>query len=128
MSTFEQRQEAPDPKYRYLLFAAEPYETIGFKIPSWEIDRDPLTKQVALNTNWDRDTLKFTVIFLVFFLNEIRFIYTLFFHLIRCKLHSKNKLRKKAIRNKNIYIDFFEMNILLLEIDIIKIALLKLTK
>jgi len=30
--------EPADPNYQYLLFAAEPYETIGFKIPNAEID------------------------------------------------------------------------------------------
>eukprot|EP00918_Siedleckia_nematoides_P105800 GHVU01230985.1.p1 GENE.GHVU01230985.1~~GHVU01230985.1.p1 ORF type:complete len:223 (+),score=32.69 GHVU01230985.1:77-745(+) len=39
MSAYEQRIDAPDNKYQYLLFAAEPYETIGFKVPNEEIDR-----------------------------------------------------------------------------------------
>ena len=34
MSAFEQKVEAPDRDWQYLLFAAEPYETIGFKIPN----------------------------------------------------------------------------------------------
>ena len=38
MSTYEQRKEDIDDKYQYLLFAAEPYETIGFKIPSLKVD------------------------------------------------------------------------------------------
>ena len=38
MSSYEQRVEKPDPKYQYLLVGAEPYETIGFKIPNIEID------------------------------------------------------------------------------------------
>jgi splicing factor 3A subunit 2 len=37
MSAFEQKQEVPDKNYQYLLFAAEPYETIAFKIPNKEI-------------------------------------------------------------------------------------------
>ena len=40
MSCFEQKIEAPDKNYQYLLFAAEPYETIGFKVPNLEIDRN----------------------------------------------------------------------------------------
>jgi splicing factor 3A subunit 2 len=39
MSAYEQRIEPPDKKFQYLLFAAEPYETIGFKVPSREIDK-----------------------------------------------------------------------------------------
>ncbi|XP_063899897.1 splicing factor 3A subunit 2-like isoform X2 [Zophobas morio] len=38
MSAYEQRNEAPDKNWQYLLFAAEPYETIAFKIPSREVD------------------------------------------------------------------------------------------
>ena len=38
MSSFEQKKEEPDEKYQYLLFAAEPYETIAFKIPNIELD------------------------------------------------------------------------------------------
>ena len=32
MSAYEQRVEPPDKKWQYLLFAAEPYETISFKV------------------------------------------------------------------------------------------------
>lgn len=39
MSAYEQRIEPPDKKFQYLLFAAEPYETIAFKVPSREIDK-----------------------------------------------------------------------------------------
>ena len=37
MSAYEQRVEPPDKKWQYLLFAAEPYETISFKVstPPW---------------------------------------------------------------------------------------------
>ncbi|KAK6011930.1 ATPase, AAA family [Ostertagia ostertagi] len=34
MSAYEQKIQPPDKRWQYLLFAAEPYETIGFKIPS----------------------------------------------------------------------------------------------
>lgn len=61
MSCYEQKKEPPNPKFRYLLFAAEPYETIAFKIPSWDIERDVHSKQNVLYTNWDYKTMKFTV-------------------------------------------------------------------
>lgn len=38
MSSFEQRIEAPSKAHQYLLIAAEPYETIAFKIQSKDID------------------------------------------------------------------------------------------
>ncbi|CXI63508.1 splicing factor 3A subunit 2, putative [Plasmodium berghei] len=40
MSSFEQKIEPADKKYQYLLFAAEPYETIAFKIPNLDIDEN----------------------------------------------------------------------------------------
>ena len=60
MSAFEQKVEAPDREWQYLLFAAEPYETIAFKIPNHEVDSDPSRFQ----TNWDVETKTFTVQFL----------------------------------------------------------------
>nr|CAG4644252.1 EOG090X0C5N [Lepidurus arcticus] len=39
MSAYEQRIEPPDKQWQYLLFAAEPYETIAFKVPSREVDK-----------------------------------------------------------------------------------------
>ncbi len=39
MSAYEQRVEEADSKFQYLLFAAEPYETIGFKVPNLEVDK-----------------------------------------------------------------------------------------
>ncbi|GAB4847976.1 Splicing factor 3A subunit 2 [Ancistrocladus abbreviatus] len=39
MSSFEQRVEAFDKRFQYLLFAADPYEIIAFKVPSTEIDK-----------------------------------------------------------------------------------------
>jgi splicing factor 3A subunit 2 len=32
MSAYEQKIEPPDKRWQYLLFAAEPYETIAFKV------------------------------------------------------------------------------------------------
>eukprot|EP00163_Fabomonas_tropica_P021305 TRINITY_DN37321_c0_g1_i1.p1 TRINITY_DN37321_c0_g1~~TRINITY_DN37321_c0_g1_i1.p1 ORF type:complete len:239 (-),score=47.66 TRINITY_DN37321_c0_g1_i1:172-888(-) len=57
MSTFEQKVEAQDNKYQYLLFAAEPYETIAFKIPNDEIDKG----EGRFYTNWNAQTKAFTV-------------------------------------------------------------------
>lgn len=59
MSAFEQRQEKPDRLYQYLLFAAEPYETVAFKIPNLPIDRG----DDRLYTNWDPDSTIFTMQF-----------------------------------------------------------------
>ncbi|XP_019190605.1 PREDICTED: uncharacterized protein LOC109185064 [Ipomoea nil] len=39
MSSFEQKIQPFDKRYQYLLFAAEPYEIISFKVPSTEIDK-----------------------------------------------------------------------------------------
>lgn len=39
MSSYEQKIQPPDKRWQYLLFAAEPYETIAFKIPAREVDR-----------------------------------------------------------------------------------------
>jgi splicing factor 3A subunit 2 len=41
MSAWEQKVEEPDKGYQYLLIAAEPYNTISFKIQAKEIDRSP---------------------------------------------------------------------------------------
>ncbi len=57
MSAFEQRVEAPDKAWQYILFAAEPYETIAFKVPSFEVDR----RHDRLYTNWDPITRVFTL-------------------------------------------------------------------
>jgi len=39
MSAYEQKHEAPDRAFQYILFAAEPYETIAFKVSSRELDK-----------------------------------------------------------------------------------------
>jgi hypothetical protein len=49
--------EAPDRDWQYLLFAAEPYETIAFKVPNKEIDKDPSKFQ----TTWDADGKTFAL-------------------------------------------------------------------
>ena len=40
MSPFEQRIEPPNKDFQYILFACEPYETVGFKIPNERICRE----------------------------------------------------------------------------------------
>lgn len=40
MSAYEQRIEPPDRRWQYLLMAAEPYETIAFKVV-WPLGRAP---------------------------------------------------------------------------------------
>jgi len=58
MSAFEQRVESPpDRSYQYLLVAAEPYETVAFKIPNETIDRG----DGMFVTNWDVDKTTFTI-------------------------------------------------------------------
>lgn len=56
LSSYEQRLElTPDKNWQYLLFAAEPYNTIAFKIPNLPIERevDPSSGKLKYWTNWD---------------------------------------------------------------------------
>jgi len=56
MSAYEQRVESPpDRRYQYLIIAAEPYETVAFKIPNEKIDNNLFV------TNWDADEKRFTL-------------------------------------------------------------------
>lgn len=55
MSAYEQKMEPPDRKWQYLLFAAEPYETIAFKVPSREVDKS----ENKFWTLWNRETEQF---------------------------------------------------------------------
>eukprot|EP00039_Didymoeca_costata_P007798 m.104089 g.104089 ORF g.104089 m.104089 type:complete len:247 (-) comp13832_c1_seq2:3006-3746(-) len=55
MSAYEQKVEAPDKDFQYLLFAAEPYETIGFKLSSREVDKT----QGKFWVYWNKDTKTF---------------------------------------------------------------------
>ncbi|KAK2101466.1 hypothetical protein P7K49_019132 [Saguinus oedipus] len=55
MSAYEQRIEPPDRRWQYLLMAAEPYETIAFKVPSREIDK----AEGEFWTHWNRETKQF---------------------------------------------------------------------
>lgn len=58
MSAFEQRVESPpDRRYQYLLFAADPYETVAFKVPNEPVDKEP----GRFVTHWNAEEKKFTV-------------------------------------------------------------------
>jgi splicing factor 3A subunit 2 len=60
MSAYEQRSEAPNKDFQYLLFAAEPYETVAFKISSKEIDR----AEDKFWTHWNPDKRQYHLQFL----------------------------------------------------------------
>jgi splicing factor 3A subunit 2 len=55
MGAFEQRKEIPDKAWQYLIFAADPYETVAFKIPSDPIDR----REGRFFTDWNETTKLF---------------------------------------------------------------------
>ncbi|KAF9873787.1 splicing factor 3A subunit 2 [Colletotrichum karsti] len=55
MNAFTQRVEEPDKNFQYLLVAAEPYETCGFKIPARELDKRE-DKQFSF---WDPDAKEY---------------------------------------------------------------------
>jgi len=57
MTSFEQRVQPHDKNYQYLIFAAQPYETIAFKIPSLQVERS----SDRLIQSWDRNTKIFTL-------------------------------------------------------------------
>ena len=55
MSAYEQKIEPPDRHWQYVLFAAEPYETIAFKVPSREVDKS----EGKFWTLWNKDSKQF---------------------------------------------------------------------
>jgi splicing factor 3A subunit 2 len=58
MSAFEQKVDVPaNRNYQYLLVAAEPYETIAFKIPNEPIDKG----EGRFVTHWNDDDKKFII-------------------------------------------------------------------
>ncbi|KAI5676743.1 hypothetical protein M9H77_07693 [Catharanthus roseus] len=57
MSSFEQKIQPFDKRYQFLLFAAEPYEIIAFKVPSTEIDKST----PKFFSHWDPDSKMFTL-------------------------------------------------------------------
>ena len=58
MSAYEQKVEPWDKAYQYLLVAAEPYETVAFKIPNAEVEKRDAGDVVA---HWEPDKKTFTV-------------------------------------------------------------------
>eukprot|EP00727_Mastigamoeba_balamuthi_P007129 m51a1_g3036 putative splicing factor 3a subunit 2-like (238) ;mRNA; f:914850-915688 len=62
MSAFEQHVEPPDKNFQYLLFAAEPYETIAFKIPNKDVERDTSDRtRGRFITKWDAVSKVYTL-------------------------------------------------------------------
>eukprot|EP00767_Chilomastix_cuspidata_P002349 gnl/Chilomastix_cuspidata/2476.p2 GENE.gnl/Chilomastix_cuspidata/2476~~gnl/Chilomastix_cuspidata/2476.p2 ORF type:complete len:219 (-),score=72.18 gnl/Chilomastix_cuspidata/2476:42-698(-) len=59
MSAFEQRVEPPDPAHQFVVFAAEPYETVAFKIPNVPVDR----ARGHIFTRWDPERRLFQLQF-----------------------------------------------------------------
>ncbi|KAK2043715.1 splicing factor 3A subunit 2 [Colletotrichum somersetense] len=55
MNAFTQRVEEPDKNFQYLLVAAEPYETCGFKIPARELDK----REGKQFSYWDPDAKEY---------------------------------------------------------------------
>ena len=67
MSAYEQKIQPPDKRWQYILFAAEPYETIAFKIPAREIDRAE-DKYWALWNKESKQVLTLLISILTYFL------------------------------------------------------------
>lgn len=57
MNAFAQRVEEPDKAFQYLLVAADPYETVGFKVPARELDKRE-DRQFCF---WDPDAKEFWI-------------------------------------------------------------------
>lgn len=57
MSSFEQDVEPSDPKFQYIIISGEPYENIGFKVPSFKVD----LKADKTWEFWDRDTKEYFI-------------------------------------------------------------------
>ncbi|KAJ3301588.1 hypothetical protein HDU93_006822, partial [Gonapodya sp. JEL0774] len=64
MNAFEQHQEAPNRGIQYLVFAADPYENVAFRIQTKEIDHS----EGRFWTHWDPDGKSYSLQF--FFRNE----------------------------------------------------------
>eukprot|EP01054_Gregarina_sp_Poly1_P006286 Gregarina_sp_Poly_1__6285@NODE_3337_length_1172_cov_92_053394_g2113_i0_p1_GENE_NODE_3337_length_1172_cov_92_053394_g2113_i0NODE_3337_length_1172_cov_92_053394_g2113_i0_p1_ORF_typecomplete_len242_score22_82SF3A2/PF16835_5/6_9e36CactinC_cactus/PF09732_9/0_0023zfU1/PF06220_12/0_14zfmet/PF12874_7/0_25_NODE_3337_length_1172_cov_92_053394_g2113_i04101135 len=59
MSAWEQKVEPPDSSFQYVVFAADPYEVIAFRIPSLEIDR---SEGRCIHV-WNQETKTYTLQF-----------------------------------------------------------------
>lgn len=58
VSAYAQRVEPPDPRFQFVLFAAEPYETVAFKIPNQPLIRDENDPRGPY-VHWDPDARQF---------------------------------------------------------------------
>ena len=61
ISAYTQKIEAPNNNYQYILFAAEPYETIAFKIPNKPLENDMEKYGDKIFVDWDRNRKLFSV-------------------------------------------------------------------
>lgn len=57
MSAFEQKVEPVNKNVQYVVFAADPYETVSFRIPNWEIDKS----EGKFFTHWNSERKVFTL-------------------------------------------------------------------
>lgn len=57
MNAFTQRVEEPDKNFQYVLVAADPYETVAFKVPARELDKHD-GRQFSF---WDPDAREFWI-------------------------------------------------------------------
>ncbi|EMD41955.1 hypothetical protein CERSUDRAFT_129207 [Gelatoporia subvermispora B] len=64
MSAFEQKREPPNKAYQYLIVAAEPYETIAFRIPAREIEDESDDAGYWNWSHWDPDTKQYSFQFM----------------------------------------------------------------
>jgi splicing factor 3A subunit 2 len=58
MSAYEQKVELPDQDFQYVIVAAEPYETVAFKIPNLEVD---MSMESGAFENWDAKSMKLSM-------------------------------------------------------------------
>eukprot|EP01113_Clastostelium_recurvatum_P015530 TRINITY_DN1867_c0_g2_i2.p1 TRINITY_DN1867_c0_g2~~TRINITY_DN1867_c0_g2_i2.p1 ORF type:complete len:245 (+),score=55.44 TRINITY_DN1867_c0_g2_i2:213-947(+) len=63
MSAFEQRIEAVDRSYQYLLFCGDPYEIVAFKIPNYEVEKthEGPERTSKIFSYWDKVKKIYTV-------------------------------------------------------------------
>lgn len=64
MSGWEQKKELPNRNHQYLIVAAEPYETIAFRIPPRRIMEEDEDQFGWTWSHWDKDTKQFSFQFM----------------------------------------------------------------
>ncbi|EJD51776.1 hypothetical protein AURDEDRAFT_111390 [Auricularia subglabra TFB-10046 SS5] len=64
MSCWEQKKEPPNRAYQYLIVAAEPYESVAFRIPAREIEEDSEESDAWNWQHWDPETKQFSFQFM----------------------------------------------------------------